>query len=66
MLHQETIDVLCLSETFLSNDKTLPPIPDYVVYRQDRSFERSNKTKGGGVACIIHSICNSKLYTLKP
>jgi len=54
-----------MSETFLTNDKTPPPISNHTLYRLDRSCEQSNKISGGGVAIIINNKYDTKLYTLK-
>ncbi len=65
MIEQYNIDVLCISETFLTNDKSPPPISNHTLYRLDRSYEQSNKISGGGVAILINNRLTSKLYTLK-
>lgn len=65
MIEQYNIDILCISETFLTNDKIPPPISNYTLYRLDRSYEQSNKISGGGVAIIASDKYDSKIYNLK-
>lgn len=58
------IDILCISETFLSSDKTLPPLHGYDFYRLDRNFTNTGKRRGGGVAMYINNFLTSKPYIL--
>lgn len=58
-------DILCISETFLTYDKTLPLVDEYDVYRLDRDFSQSYKQRGGGVAIIIKKLFKNKKYNLQ-
>lgn len=50
-MHNNNIDVLCLSETFLNPDKSLPLLNEFTIYRTDR--DKEHKKKGGGGVVIL-------------
>lgn len=56
LLHQYEIDVLAVTETWLSENirDNVITIPNYVFYRKDRL------SRGGGVGFFIHDSLNSK------
>lgn len=58
-------DIMCLSETYLKADQSLPNNASYNVYRTDRSFEQSLKKSGGGVAIFTSNLLTTCQYKLE-
>ncbi|KAF0289843.1 hypothetical protein FJT64_001252 [Amphibalanus amphitrite] len=59
MLNSHNLDILCLTETFLSSDISdgLLLFPGYRVYRRDRAVPRRGRTqvRGGGIVVLVRS-----------
>lgn len=58
--------IICITETWLNKDTptNLIDIPGFVAVRQDRSYEDTCKTKGGGLCVYINKLwCNN--FTLR-
>jgi len=61
MITEEDLDVVGISETWLSDrisDNEIS-IQGYTLFRKDRNS--TNKSKGGGVALYVKIICNRSL-----
>jgi len=55
LLHEHDIDILCLTETFLTNKLASHIFPNHHLFRVDR-----NHKKGGGVAILASKLLKSK------
>ena len=55
MLCSHHIDVLCLTETFLTADISdgILLFPGYHVYRRDRAVPRRGRARGGGIVVLV-------------
>ena len=55
MFHESNLDVITLSETWLSEDVNSKSVTleDYILYRQDRDFKAVAKKRGGGLLTYI-------------
>ncbi|XP_045471763.1 uncharacterized protein LOC123678670 [Harmonia axyridis] len=67
---QSEYDIICLSETWLSSDILDSEICDdrYVLYRNDRNFDLTSKSRGGGVLIAVRSslmACSINLDSIK-
>ena len=54
--------IICLTETWLKPDisNNILELPGFELIRQDRSFEETNKTKGGGLCIYMNKLwCNN-------
>jgi exonuclease III len=60
-LSHHKIDIACIQETFLKENQ-LYSIPDYIIYRRDRSNVRAR----GGVAFIVHRSIEAHLKSNFP
>lgn len=59
-------DLICLSETWLAPDILDSEIVNYkyIVYRNDRNFDLTGATRGGGVLISVNSLFHTSLLDL--
>jgi len=64
MTDSNNIQILCISETFLSANKNIHNFQNFNRFRYDRDLSIGDKSKGGGVAILVKRGINSTEYTL--
>ena len=51
-------NLICLTEMWRTETDSDPDLPDFTVYRLDRTVKETDKTKGGGV-CVKSRWCTN-------
>ncbi|CAL8095165.1 unnamed protein product [Orchesella dallaii] len=64
-ISENNVDILCVSETFLSDEKNPDLMLHHNIVRYDRTSSQSSKQHGGGVAILTNKSLTTTKFTLK-